>query len=46
MDIVLRENWNVGIMEYWNIAKSKKGKIPFLPNPLFHYSILPLLQFL
>jgi hypothetical protein len=44
--MVLRENWNIGILEYWNIAKSKKGEIPFLPDPLFHYSILPLLQFL
>jgi hypothetical protein len=31
--MVLRENWNVGIMEYWNIAKSKKGESPFLPDP-------------
>jgi hypothetical protein len=44
--MVLREDWNVGIMEYWNIVKSKKGKILFLPDPSFHYSILPLFQLL
>jgi len=46
MVIVLRENWNVGIiptgrMECWNDGIMGK-KILLQPNiPFFHYSILP-----
>jgi len=44
--MVLRIDWSVGIMEYWNIVKSKEWKILFLLDPSFHYSIFPLSQLL
>jgi len=40
------EEWNVGILEYWDKSGNKQFKLSKNPsNPSFHYSTTPLLQF-
>jgi len=37
----MRGNWNIGMLEYWNIEKPTTSKVWKTTLPSFHHSIIP-----
>jgi hypothetical protein len=36
--------WNVGMLEYWNVGLKEQYHSNSYHNPLFHYSIIPIVS--